>query len=137
MSKRRLLDTNLIVRHLVQDNKSQAQVSGRLFDACDRGTLTLVVLPTVVAEVIFVLESFYEHPPRDIAAVLGRLLISPGIQLADNEIHQTALLEYAKGKQHFVDCLIAAYAREHHWTAATFDQGFRRLPEVNVSLEPT
>jgi predicted nucleic-acid-binding protein len=137
MSKRRLLDTNLIVRHLVQDNKSQAQVAGRLFEACDRGTITLVVLPTVVAEAVFVLESFYEHAPRDIANVVGGLITSPGVELADRETHQVALVEYGKAKQHFVDCLIAAYATEHNWPVATFDQGFRKYTDIKVSLDPT
>ncbi len=62
MSKRRLVDTNLIVRHLVQDHPAHAKVAARLVAACDRGDLTLVVLPAVVAECVFVLESFYKHP---------------------------------------------------------------------------
>ena len=37
MSERRLVDTNLIVRYLVQDNERQAKTAGKLFDACDRG----------------------------------------------------------------------------------------------------
>jgi predicted nucleic-acid-binding protein len=135
MSKRRLLDTNLIVRHLVQDNKSQALVAGRLFDACDRGAITLIILSAVVAEAVFVLESFYSHPPRNIADAMYRLLVSPGIELSDNEIHQAALVEYGKGKQHFVDCLIVAYAREHNWAIATFDQGFKKLTDIKIDLE--
>ncbi len=58
MSNRRLLDTNLIVRHLVQDNERHAKIGSRIFAACDRGDLALVVLPSVVAECVFVLESF-------------------------------------------------------------------------------
>lgn len=58
MSKRRLVDTNLIVRHLVQDHERHAKVAGRLFDACDRGEVVIVVLPAVLAECVFVLDSF-------------------------------------------------------------------------------
>ena len=64
MSKRRLVDTNLIVRHLVQDDPRHAEIAGRLIEACDRGELILVGLPAVVAECVFVLESFYELPAR-------------------------------------------------------------------------
>ncbi len=98
-----------------------------MFHACDHGEIILVVLSAVVAEVVFVLESFYNHSCSDIAQVIGRLLASPGIELVDNEIHQVALLEYAKGKHHFVDCLIAAYARRLHYPVATFDEGFRKM----------
>ena len=103
MTKRRLLDTNLIIRHLVQDNASQAKTAGKLFEACDRGEINLTILSAVVAEAVFVLESFYNHSPQAIALVIGQLLASPGIELVDDDIHQAALVEYAKGKQHFVD----------------------------------
>ena len=83
MSKRRLVDTNLIVRHLVQDHEKHAKAAGRLFDACDRGDVVIVVLPAVLAECVFVLESFYEHPRGDIASALGTLIgaRSSGIRL--------------------------------------------------------
>ena len=35
MTKRRLVDTNLIVRHLVQDHEKQARIAGKLFDFVD------------------------------------------------------------------------------------------------------
>ena len=47
MSKRRLIDTNLIVRYLVQDHEKHAAAAGKLFDACDRGELVVVLLPVV------------------------------------------------------------------------------------------
>jgi predicted nucleic-acid-binding protein len=84
VSKRRLIDTNLIIRHLVQDNEKQASVAGRLFDACDRGHVLIVVLPSVLAECVFVLESFYEHPQRDIASALSRLISSSGMEIGNS-----------------------------------------------------
>jgi predicted nucleic acid-binding protein len=59
VSKRRLVDTNLIVRYLVQDHDKHARAAGKLFDACDRGEVVIVVLPVVLAECVFVQESFY------------------------------------------------------------------------------
>jgi predicted nucleic acid-binding protein len=54
----RLIDTNLIIRYLVQDHDKHARAAGRLFDACDRGDVVIVVLPVVLAGCVFVLESF-------------------------------------------------------------------------------
>jgi len=50
VSKQRLVDTNLIVRYLVQDHDKHARAAGKLFDACDRGDVVIVVLPVVLAE---------------------------------------------------------------------------------------
>src|SRR5579872_899760 len=110
MIRRCLVDTNVIVRHLVGDDERLARLSSRLFEACDRGELVLVVLPAVLAESVFVLESFYEHPRPDIARVLSGLIVSPGIELTDTALHLDALRRYGTSKMHFVDCLIVATA---------------------------
>lgn len=81
MRKRTFVDTNLIIRYLVQDHEKHARTAGRLFDACDRGEVVIVVLAAVLAECVFVLESFYEHPRTDIASALSRLISSPGVEI--------------------------------------------------------
>ena len=135
MSKRRLVDTNLIVRHLVQDHPGHAKVAAQLVEACDRGTLILMVLPAVVAECVFVLESFYERPRADIARVMSALLSSPGIELADLAIHLDALKLYGETRVHFVDCTIAATATALALPVATLDSDFRKFPDVTVDLD--
>ena len=132
MTERRLVDTNLIVRHLVQDHEKQARIAGRLFEACDRGEFILVILPAVLAECVFVLESFYQHRRADIAAALSRLVSSPGMELSGAAIHLDALDRYQRTNLHFVDCLIAATAAAEHVPVATFDREFRRFTDVRV-----
>jgi predicted nucleic acid-binding protein len=134
VSKRRLVDTNLIVRYLVQDHEKHAKAAGKLFDACDRGDVVIVVLPAVLAECVFVLESFYEHPRGDIASALGRLISSPGVEI-DAAIHLDALDRFRKTKVHFVDCLIAATAATEDMPVASFDQDFRKFTDVRVETE--
>jgi predicted nucleic acid-binding protein len=135
VSKRRLVDTNLIVRYLVQDDDKHAKAAGRLFDACDRGELVIVVLPVVVAECVFVLESFYVRPRAEIASALGRLISSPGVEIRELAIHLEALNRYQRTRVHFVDCLIAATAVAENAPVATFDQDFRKFDDVRVETE--
>ena len=135
MSKRRLVDTNLIVRYLVQDHEKHAKAAGRLLEACDRGEVVIVVLPTVLAECVFVLESFYEHPRADIASAFSRLVSSPGIEISEVAIHLDALDRYKRTKIHFVDCLIAATAVVEKVAVASFDQDFRKFTDVRVETE--
>ena len=135
MSKRRLVDTNLIVRYLVQDHGKHSKAAGRLFDACDRGDVVIVVLPAVLAECVFVLESFYEHPRGDIASALGRLISSPCVEIDGAAIHLDALDRYRKTKVHFVDCLIAATAATENMSVASFDQDFRKFTDVRVEIQ--
>jgi predicted nucleic-acid-binding protein len=135
VSKRRLVDTNLIVRYLVQDHEKHAKAAGKLFDACDRGDVVVVVLPAVLAECLFVLESFYEHARADIASALGRLISSPGVEVDSAAIHLDALGRYGKTKVHFVDCLIAATAAAENISVASFYQDFRKFTDVRVETQ--
>jgi predicted nucleic-acid-binding protein len=132
---RRLVDTNLIVRFLVQDHPKHARAATSLFEACDRGDLALVILPAVLAECVFVLESFYKHERADIAKVLSALIASPGIHLAEPALHLDALNHYSRGKSHFVDCVIAAHAAAAHMPVATFDTDFKKFPDVTVEVD--
>jgi predicted nucleic-acid-binding protein len=134
VSKRRIVDTNLIVRYLVQDNERQARTAGKLFDACDRGDVVIVTLPAVLAECVFVLESFYQHPRGDIASALGRLISSPSVEISAPAIHLDALDRYRKTKVHFVDCLIAATAAAENMPVASFDRDFRKFADVRVEI---
>jgi predicted nucleic acid-binding protein len=135
VSKRRLVDTNLIVRYLVQDHEKHAKAAGKLFDACDRGGVVIVVLPAVLAECVFVLESFYEHPRGDIASALGRLISSPGVEIAGAAIHLDALDRYRKTRVHIVDSLIAATAAAENTPVASFDQDLRKFTDVRIETE--
>ena len=134
-SQRRLVDTNLIVRHLVHDHPEHAAIAARLFSACDRGELILVVLPAVVAECVFVLGSFYEFPRADIARVLTDLVGSPGIELTDLALHVDALHRYGRSRVHFVDCTIAAAAAMCSLPVASFDSDYKKFPDVTVALD--
>jgi len=147
VSKQRLVDTNVIVRYLVQDHDKHARAAGKLFDACDRGDVVIVVLPVVLAECVFVLESFYRHPRAAIASALGGLISSPGVEIDEVTVHLDALNRYEvtvhldalnryKGtKAHFVDCLIAATAVAKNVPVSTFDQDFRKFGDVRVETE--
>jgi len=132
VSKRRLIDTNLIVRYLVQDHEKHAKAAEKLFDACDRGELILVVLPVVLAECVFVLDSFYARPRADISSALATLISSPGVAVRDAAVHLDALKRFRQTKIHFVDCLIAATAAAENTPVATFDQDFRKFADVHV-----
>lgn len=135
MTKRRIIDTNLIVRHLVQDHEEHARVASKLFAACDRGLVVLVILPAVLAECVFVLESFYKHSRPQIARTLASLISSPGVEIPDVAVHLDALERYRASKLHFVDCTIVAMAATRRIPVATFDSGFKRFTDIAVELE--
>ena len=135
MSSRRLVDTNLIVRYLVQDHDKHARAAAKVFDACDRSDVVVVVLPAVLAECVLVLESFYRRPRAAIASALGSLISSPGVEIDEVTVHLDALNRYKGSKIHFVDCLIAATAVAKNVPVSTLDLDFRKFGDVRVENE--
>jgi predicted nucleic-acid-binding protein len=93
------------------------------------------VLSVVLAECVFVLESFYGHPRADIASALRRLISSPGIEISEVTVHLDALDRYKGTKAHFVDCLIGATAVANNVPVSSFDQDFRKFVDVRVEIE--
>lgn len=134
MNRARLLDTNVIVRALVNEPADQVEIVRSLLNAADRGDLALVVLPTVLAEVVFVLESFYEVPRAAIASALCGWLGGPGIELIDAEVQLDALHRYGDSKLHFVDCVIAATAQARGLRVATFDRDLAKAVTVDLDV---
>ena len=135
MSGSRLVDTNVIIRYLVQDHEKHSRTATKLIEACDRGEVTLILLPVVVAECVFVLESFYGRPRTEIAGILSRLIASPGVELTDLDVHLDALSRYVGSKLHFVDCVIAADAAARGIPVAAFDGDFRKFSDLKVELD--
>ena len=97
--------------------------------------MVIAVLPVVLAECVFVLESFYRHPRADIATALGRLISSPGVEISEVTVHLDALNRYKGTKAHFVDCVIAATAVAKNVPSATLDEDFRKFVDVRVETE--
>jgi predicted nucleic-acid-binding protein len=94
------------------------------FAACDRGDVVIVISPVVLAECVFVLESFYGHLLGDIAAALERLISSPGVEINRVAVHLDGLKRYKETKAHFVDCVIAATALAEDTTVARLIRTF-------------
>lgn len=97
--------------------------------------MVIVVLPAVLAECVFVLESFHEHARGEIVAALGRLIASPGAEIGSVEVHLDSLQRYQKKRVHFVDCLIAATSTTEEIPVATFAEDFRKFSDVRAENE--
>lgn len=122
-----LVDTNVLVRHLVGDPPAQAKRATRFLGTYDRLILTDVVL----AEVVYVLESFYEWPPSDISHAARTLLALPSLAAADIVLLLRALDLYERHGLAFADAHLAATAEL--WgvgKVASFDRGLDRIKSV-------
>lgn len=128
------LDTNVLVRYLVQDDLSQArkatQVITKQCTSEDPGFINRIVL----CELVWVLESAYGYSKDTILGMLEKLLRTSQLKIEDIQSSWTAFRMYQKGKADFADCLLGTTNRLSGCdTTVTFDQaaskleGFQRL----------
>lgn len=125
------LDTNVVVRFLVQDDEEQSALATSLFTsltAKDRGYLSTVVL----VEVFWVLRRGYRIPSNDIAETLLALVSADEIRVDEDEIVRAALRQ-ARGGADFADALVAldGLRRGCEYTA-TFDKRASELTGMRL-----
>jgi predicted nucleic acid-binding protein len=131
-----LVDANVILRFLTKDPPVMAEAARKLFVQAEAGEIGLHILPITVAEVVWVLESFYEYPKARVAETMGDFLRCEGLQLEQSPIIQEALALYQRKNLDFADALLAATAlRKGPPRVFSFDRHFDRVEGVR-RLDP-
>lgn len=122
------VDANVLLRFLTGEPKELAGKAASLMGRAESGEVILVVSSLVVAEVVWVLKSFYRHSLEDIAGVLVPLMSADGVEVEDRET-LTQAIELARDKNvDFVDAALALQAARRGEPVCSFDGDFKRLP---------
>lgn len=127
-----LLDTNVLLRFITGEPAGQAKSAADLFAAAAAGKVRVTVLPMVLAEAVFVLTGFYEHPKAKVAEVLSHLISCPGFHSDEHQRMLQALKLFGSGKLDFVDCYLAAASLRDGRTVVSFDRELAKLHGVEV-----
>ena len=122
------VDTNILIRHLTGDPPGQTRRATRFLEQAD----VLLLPDLIVAEVAYVLESFYEVPRRtEVASTLRAILAFPAIRVLDVELLQRAVEVYEVHRLDFADAyLVASAERTGVGVVASFDRSIDRVPTV-------
>ncbi|GAB4057744.1 type II toxin-antitoxin system VapC family toxin [Uliginosibacterium sediminicola] len=117
------LDTNVLVRYIVQDDAQQSALATQLIESLTVDAPGYVSLVALV-ELVWVLSRCYASDKPAICNVLETLLRTREIVVADAELVWRALRRFKDGGADFSDCLIerAGNAAGCDYTAS-FDRG--------------
>lgn len=118
--KEEVVDTNVLIRFLVGDNKLQQKQASNWFLQAEKGERKLVIKVLVVAEACFVLESFYKKERGEIASAFEVLLSQSWLAVEDREV-LISLWDWYKKGNHFVDSFLLAWARTNNCSILSFD----------------
>jgi predicted nucleic-acid-binding protein len=126
------VDTNILVRHLTGDPPAMAARATAYLESAPE----LLLTDLVVAETVYVLESFYGAPREQIAIAVRALLAFEAIVVVDAalllraiEVYETIRLDFAEA--YLVACAESTGINE----IASFDRSIDRIETV-VRTEP-
>ena len=106
------LDTNVLVRYIVQDDAAQFAAAKRLISRCVGDGSTLFVPVTVVLELEWVLRSGFGFGKDDVLLTLSSLFSAAELVFESEQALEVALQLFRKGSADFADCLHVALATQ-------------------------
>ena len=124
------LDTNVILRYLLQDDPAQTRIVNRIFEQGLTESNSGFINLAVVLEIVWVLRSLFRLAPAQIAAHLINLLTTDSLQVQNEQQVFDAAFALQQGTAEFEDALIASL---NAWSGCThtltFDRKAARLPD--------
>ena len=123
------LDTNVLVRFLVQDDQIQFERAQKIIARESRTGGGVLISLLVLLETEWVLRSRYSLAKMEILTAFSGLLASAELRFEDEHSIESALFAWKDSPADFADCLIGAHNRALGCRAtASFDAKAAKLP---------
>lgn len=122
------LDTNVLVRYVVQDDSGQLGAAKRLIGRCVAEGQSLFVPVTVALELEWVLRAGFGFEKDDVLQALSNLFSATELTFESERALEVALQLYREDSAGFADCLHIALASEaNEQPLWTFDKGAAKV----------
>jgi predicted nucleic-acid-binding protein len=129
---RAFLDTNVLIRHLTGDPPEMAAKATSALSSAEQ----LLLADLVVAECVYVLESFYEVERARVAELMRAAIALPSVSVIDAALLLRALEAYEVDRLDFAEAYLVASAEATGVRAIlSFDRSIDRL-RMTTRIEP-
>ena len=127
------VDTNILVRFLVQDDEQQAQKVNALFESTEDSKQQLFVSTAVVLELMWVLKAVYDVPREAILYSLNELLSMSVLDFQDQTSVRAFIISAENNTFDLSDLLIGQMAKDIGCeTTVTFDKKAGKSPSFTI-----
>jgi predicted nucleic-acid-binding protein len=117
------IDTNVLLRVLLDDDRAQAERARRLLSTEASPARPAFVNRIVLCEAIWTLVSGYRYSRQQVCEALELLVAAPAVRLEDHAAVEEALALFGHGRLGFTDALIGVLNRRAGCaTTYTFDR---------------
>ncbi|MCD6272031.1 MAG: PIN domain-containing protein [Deltaproteobacteria bacterium] len=127
------IDTNIILRYLLDDHKVHSPKAKAFMAELFTGTKKAEIPDVVIVECIYTLDKYYKIPRSEISAKLSGILNFSGIVNFDRSELLEALLKYDSTSIDIADCILAAHSSPEK-VVISFDNDMKKLKAVCETL---
>lgn len=121
------VDANILVRHLTGDPPDMAERATRYLESAPQ----LLLADPIVAEAVYVLESFYKAPRAQIAEAMRSLIAFASITTVDPAVLLRAIEVYEVDRLDFAEAYLVANAESTGVNrVASFDTEIDRMTTI-------
>ena len=130
MIRRYLLDANVVIRFLVQDHAEHAKSATKLFQDAENGEVELILMPWIIAEIVYTLAGSYGVVRSEISKRLKAIMSAVGVITEERAVLADAFDRYASKNVDFADALLAAESKALNVAPASFDRDLDKFPDI-------
>lgn len=131
MTKRYVLDSNVVLRFLVHDHPAHADAATKLFMRAESGDVELLLMPWIIAEIVYGLSRIYKLTRGETAKLVTAVASAVGVTTLDRDVVQDALARFAAKNVDFADAMLAAQSIAMKLPVASFDRDLDKFSDVN------
>jgi predicted nucleic-acid-binding protein len=128
------VDTNVFLRFFVRDVEPFYIKASQLFEKAENGMAKLETSDLVIAEIVWVLESYYGFKKSEVREVINSILETKNLKVANGSIIKEAVSLYELENIDFIDAYNIIYMKsKNHTRVATFDvKHFKTIEGIKI-----
>jgi predicted nucleic-acid-binding protein len=132
----KFIDTNIFIRFLVNDIPQKADACEKIFKNAVARKETLFTTEMVIAEIIWVLESYYELSQLEVQEKVEKILNTPNLICPNKDLILNALTIYVEKNIDYIDAYNALILKNKGITELySYDKHYDRMDWL-TRLEP-
>ncbi|KAF0119808.1 MAG: PilT domain-containing protein [bacterium] len=132
----RFVDTNVFIRFLTNDIPQKADACERIFKKAVEKKEIIFTTDMVIAEIVWVLESFYELEKEEIQPKVEKILNTPNLVCPNKDLILRALALYREKNIDYIDAYNALILKEKGVDELySYDKDYDRIDWL-TRLEP-
>jgi predicted nucleic-acid-binding protein len=127
------VDTNILVRYVVNDDPNQAAVVENFWVECESNQEAIFIPVLVLCELMWVLSRLYKQTKPQLIDVLEKLFAVGFFRFEQESTVRQSLEDYRRGKATFPDYVIGEISRQAGCRdTVTFDRDLRGAPGFTI-----